>query len=100
MNLHLAEISGMVSPGKHSVLRLDQAGWHLSGEVSLPTTITLLQPKCPELNVMGSIGQFMRDNWLSNRGFSDHDDIVDHCCHTWNRRINQPGRVMSIALPK
>jgi hypothetical protein len=27
MNLHLAEISGMVSPGKHAVLLLDQAGW-------------------------------------------------------------------------
>ena len=35
MNLHLAEISGMVSPGKHAVLLLDQAGWHLSGEVSV-----------------------------------------------------------------
>ncbi len=34
MNLHLAEISDLVSPGKHAVLLLDQAGWHLSESVS------------------------------------------------------------------
>jgi transposase len=102
MNLHLAEISGMVSPGKHAVLLLDQAGWHLSGEVSVPTNITLLPlpPKCPELNVMENIWQFMRDNWLSNRVFRNHDDIVDHCCHVWNRLISQPWRIMSIGLRK
>ena len=29
--------------------------------------------------------QFMRDNWLSNRIFTSHDDIVDHCCEAWNK---------------
>ena len=100
MNLHLAEISGMVSPGKHAVLLLDQAGWHPSGEVSVAANITLLpaQPKCPELNVMENVWQFMRDNWLSNRVFRNHDDIVDHCCHEWNRLSSQPLRIMSIEL--
>jgi transposase len=102
MNLHLAEISAMVSPGKHAVLLLDQAGWHLSGEVNVPANITLLPlpPKCPELNAMENIWQFMRDNWLSNRVLRHHDDIVDHCCHAWNRLISQPWRIMSIALRK
>ena len=61
MNLHLAEISSMVSPGKHAVLLLDQAGWHLSGEAKVPANITLLPlpPKCPELSVMENIWQFM-----------------------------------------
>ena len=73
MNLHLAEISDMVSPGKHAVLLLDQAGWHFSGEVAMPANITPLPlpPKCPELNVMENVWQFMRDNWLSNRIFRD-----------------------------
>ena len=30
MNLHLAEIATEVAPGRHAVLLLDQAGWHLS----------------------------------------------------------------------
>jgi hypothetical protein len=100
MNLHLAEIATMVSPGKHAVLLLDQAGWHLSGEVTVPSNITLLPlpPKCPELNVMENIWQFMRDNWLSNRIFRNHNDIVDHCCHAWNTLVDQPSRIMSIGL--
>jgi transposase len=100
MNLHLAEISAMVSPGKHAVLLLDQAGWHLSGDVAVPPNITLLPlpPKCPELNVMENVWQFMRENWLSNRVFRDYHDIVGHCCHHWNRLIDQPWRIMSIGL--
>ena len=100
MNLHLAEISGMVSHGKQPVLLRDRDGWHLSGEVSVPANITLLPlpPKCPELNVMENIGRFMRDNWLSNRVFRHHDDIVDHCCHACNGPISQPWRIMSSGL--
>jgi hypothetical protein len=88
--------------GAGAVLLLDQAGWQLSGEVNVPTNITLLPlpPKCPELNVMQNIWQFMRDNWLSNRVFRHHDDIVDHCCHAWNKLISQPWRIMSIGLRK
>ena len=100
MNLHLTEISTMVSAGKHAVLLLDQAGWHLSGDVTVPDNITLLPlpPKCPELNVMENVWQSMRDNWLSNRNFQDYDDIVAHCCHYWNRLIEQPWRIMSVGL--
>jgi transposase len=100
MNLRLAEISEMVSPGKRAVLLLDQGEWHLSGEVAVPDNITLLPlpPKCPELNVMENVWQFMRDNWLPNRVFQDYDDIVDHCCHHWNRPVDQPWRIMSVEL--
>ena len=99
-SLHLAEISAMVAPGRHAVLMLDQAGWHLSSSVDVPPNITLLPlpPKCPELNVMENVWQFMRDNWLSNRIFQSHEAIVDHCCDAWNRLVDQPWRIMSIGL--
>ena len=100
MTLHLAEIAAMVAPGRHAVLLLDRAGWHLSGQVKVPPNIALLPlpPKCPELNVMENVWQFMRDNGLSNRVFQAYDDIVDHCCHAWNRLVDQPWRIMSIGL--
>lgn len=43
----------------------------LSGDVAVPDNITLLPlpPKCPELNVMENVWQFMRNSWLSNRVF-------------------------------
>jgi hypothetical protein len=69
---------------------------HRAGEWDHPP----LPPKCPALNAMANIWQFMPENWLSNRVFLNHDDIVDHCCHAWNRLISQPWRINSVALPK
>ena len=100
MNLHLAEIAAAVAPGAHAVLLVDRAGWHVSAKVAVPPNITLvpLPPKCPELNAMENVWQFLRDNWLSNRVFQSYDAIVDHCCDAWNKLVDQPWRIMSIGL--
>jgi transposase len=100
MSLHLAEIAAAVAPGAHAVLLLDQAGWHLSDGLIVPANITLLPlpPKCPELNPVENIWQFMRDNWLSNRVFHSYRAIVDHCCYAWNKLVAQPWIIMSIGL--
>ena len=100
MNLHLAEIAKEVSPGAHAVLLVDQAGWHMSSRLAVPPYITLvpLPSKCPELNPQENVWQFMRDNWLSNRVFKSYDDILDHCCHAWNKLVEQPWRIMSIGM--
>ncbi len=75
-----------------------QAGWHISGELDVPANISILTlpSRSPELNPVENIWQFLRDNWLSNRVFSSHDDIVDHCCDAWNKLIEQPWKIMSI----
>ena len=72
----------------------------MSAKVAVPPNITLvpLPPKCPELNVMEKVWQFMRDNWLSNRIFPSYEGIVDHCCDAWNKLSDQPWRIMSIGL--
>ena len=100
MSMHLEEIAFHVAPGAHAVLLLDQAGWHGSAELAVPDNITLmpLPPRCPELNPVENVWQFMRDNWLSNRIYSSYEDIVDHCCFAWNKLVDQPWRIMSIGL--
>ena len=87
MNLHLAAISARVTPGRHCVLLLDQAGWHLSDGLEVPANISILPfpPKCPELNPVENVWQFLRDNWLSNRVFASYEAIVDHCCEACNK---------------
>ena len=92
MTLHLAEISKAIAHRRHAVLLVDQAGWHLSHRLIVPTNITLvpLPPNCPELNPVENIWQFMRDNWLANRVFRSYDNIVDHCCEAWNKLVDQP----------
>jgi transposase len=100
MNLHLAEIATEVAPGAHAVLLIDQAGWHLSSRLLVPPNITLvaLPPKCPDLNPVENVWQFMRDNWLSNRIFTSYNDLLDHCCDAWKKLTNQPWTIMSIGL--
>jgi transposase len=100
MNLHLAEIAREVAPGAHAVLLLDQAGWHLSHRLVVPPNITLvpLPSKCPELNPVENIWQFMRENWLSNRIFTSYNDLLDHCCAAWNKLADQPWHIMTIGL--
>ena len=73
MNLHLAEIATEVAPGNHAVLLVDQAGWHMSNRLIVPPNITIfpLPPKCPELNPVENIWQYMlerfRAKWIPVR---------------------------------
>lgn len=100
MNLHLAEIAKAVAPSAHAVLLLDQAGWHTTKDLKVPGNITLLPlpPRCPELNPVENVWQFMRENWLSNRVFVSYRDIIEHCANAWNKLADQPWRIMSIGL--
>ena len=99
MQWHLEEIATQVAPTAHAVVLLDQAGWHMTDKLDIPNNITLmpLPPRAPELNPVENIWQFLRENWLSNRIFKSYDDILDHCCFAWNRLIDQPWRIRSIA---
>ena len=74
----------------------------MTGKLDVPANISIvaLPAKCPELNPVENIWQFMRDNWLSNRVFTSHENIIDHCCEAWNKLIDQPWRIMSIGRRK
>ena len=100
MELFLIELSSRVAPGRHALLLLDQAGWHVSKWLIVPSNITImaLPAKCPELNPQENVWEFMRDNWLSNRVFTDYDTIVDHCADAWNKLVAQPWRIMTLGL--
>ena len=98
MQLHLQEISRMVTPGAHAVLLMDRAGWHTSDQLEVPGNISImfLPPRSPELNPVENIWQFMRSNWLSNRVFRDFDHIIDVICTAWNKLIDRPETITSI----
>ena len=100
MILHLAEIAKAVAPAAHAILLVDQAGWHLSTRLVVPANITIiaLPPKCPELNPVENIWQFLRQTYLSNRVFETYEDLLDAACEAWNRLVDQPWRIMSIGL--
>jgi hypothetical protein len=100
MSMHPEEMAFHVAPGALAVLLLDQAGWHGTAELVVPTNITLTPrpPRCLELYPVKNVWQLMHDNWLSNRIVKSCDDIVDHCCFAWNKLVDQPWRIMSVGV--
>ncbi len=98
MQWHLDEISSQVMPGAHAILILDQAGWHTTAKLAIPSNITLLPlpPRAPELNPVENVWQYMRDNWISNRVFRSYDEIVAISSEAWNKLIDRPWTIMSL----
>jgi putative transposase len=101
MQLHLNEISRHVTEGAHAVLLLDRAG-HTTGKLDVPKNITpiFLPSRAPELNPVENVWQYLRQNWLSNTVFENHDAIVDAACDAWRKLIAQPERITSIGMRK
>src|SRR5271165_5134965 len=53
MNLHLAEIATQIAPGAHAALLVDQAGWHLSGRLIVPSHADPVSGKVPRAEPAG-----------------------------------------------
>jgi hypothetical protein len=98
MQHQLDEIARNLAPKAHAVVVLDQAGWHTTGKLRMPDTVSLmsLPPKSPELNPTENVWQFLRQTKLSNRIFEGYDAIVAAACDAWNSLIADPARITSI----
>ena len=68
---HLKYISEQVELGKHAVLIVDQAAWHTSKKLNIPSNITILAlpPYSPELNPMSKFGNSSNKNFLQIESF-------------------------------
>lgn len=99
MQKHLEEVSRHVAPGAHGAIIMDRAGWHTTKKLDMPSNLTpvKLPPYCPELNAQENIWQYMRKNYLSTLLFKTYDDIVDVCVSSWNKVVDEVGRISSIA---
>ncbi len=83
-----------------AVIILDKAGWHTTGTLDIPDNITLLPlpPRSPA--PVENVWQYLRQNWLSNRVFDNHDQIVSLCCDAWNNLTERPSKIRSIGYRK
>jgi hypothetical protein len=54
-------------------------------------------PRAPELNGQENILAIHVAELTLEPNFQSLDDIVDHYCYAWNRLIDQPWKIMSIA---
>jgi len=99
MQKHIDEIGRAVRPGAHALIILDQAAWHTTRKLRLPSNLTLvpLPPACPELNAAENIWQYLRQTYLSNRVFPTYEAILDACQDAWRRLLDEVGRITSVA---
>lgn len=98
MNKHLAEISTQVADGNHAVLIIDQARWHTSGKLIVPSNISILPlpPYSPELNPQENVWQWIKDKYLANRVFTSIEEILDAAVLAWNKFVENPDLIKSI----
>lgn len=78
MNLYLAEMSDFF-PDKRIMILLDQAGWHKSKSLNIPTNFMLecLPPYSPELDPVEKLWQHLKKHVCRNRLFIDEEDLMD-----------------------
>ena len=98
MQLFLDGFAATIAADEHAVMVLDQAGWHGSGGLVVPETITLvpLPPYSPELNPVERLWLHLKERFLSHRLHADYDAIVDAACTAWQRLRADTGRIKSL----
>ena len=74
-----AEIAAEVAPGKHAVLVVDQAGWHLSDKLIVPPNISPipLPPYAPELNPVEGLWSSLKAVELANLTTPTLAEVID-----------------------
>jgi transposase len=77
LNLFLAQMSRELPAGVHAVLIWDGAGFHTSGDVEVPSNISVIRlpPYSPELNPVENLWHYLRAHHWSNRAYHDYDEL-------------------------
>ena len=76
MSLFLAEVAQRHAD-EFVVMVMDQAGWHLAGELLVPANLRLLflPPYSPELNPAEHLWEALREDCIANHVFADLDAV-------------------------
>ena len=81
MSLFLAEVA-LRDDEEFVLMVMDQAGWHLAGELAVPKNMRLLflPPYSPELTPAEHLWKALREDCFANHVFADLD-AVEHAHH-------------------
>jgi len=102
MQHHLDVIAAAVTSGKHAVLVVDRAAWHVTAKLRVPANLSILPlpPYSPELNPVEQVWQQLRQSDWANRCYKNYDDIVEVCCQAWNKFAKQPDTIRTLCSRK
>ena len=73
------------------ILLADQASWHKSQEIKMPSNIRMLYipPRSPELNPTEHLWEYLRENHFHNREFSSLDFLEDALVEAINKSLSE-----------
>lgn len=76
MSLFLSEVAQR-HPREFIVMVMDQAGWHIAGELAVPPNMRLffLPPYSPELNPAEHLWKSLREDCFANHVFASLDAV-------------------------
>jgi transposase len=87
MQIFLADFSKSLGSGVHAMMILDNAIWHSSAKIKVPSNVTIhFQPSySPEVNPMETLWDFMKDNFLCNQFYRNTKEIIEKGCEACKR---------------
>ena len=99
MRDHLKLISNSTEKGRHAVVIMDGAGWHIESMESEFGNLNIIKlpPYSPQLNPIEKVWSWLRQHHLANRCFSGYEDIVDSISDAWNDFRSIEKRVKDIS---
>jgi transposase len=97
MNLFLEHVSRTLSK-YFIVMQVDQAAWHSSSELVIPSNIRLIEqpPYSPEVNPAEHLWDELREKHLYNRAFSSLDELIEVLCQGLNALADDPASLRSL----
>ena len=98
MNVFLEQFVREVYPDMHVVLVWDQAGFHSSNHLCIPSNITIvpLPPYSPELNPVENLWHYFRSHYWSNRAYANYDDLRYAAIDVWQKAALDPEIIKSV----
>ena len=98
LHVFLEQMSRELPAGVHAVLIWDGAGYHTSGDLAVPSNISLilLPPYSPELNPVENLWHYLRAHHWSNRPYQDYDELESEAAKSLCTVCLDRGKVESI----
>ena len=84
-NAFLEAMSASLGPGVHAVLIRDNAGYHKSKSLVMPTNTTplALPPYSPELSPIERPWHYLRSHFRSNRWYAGYEALKEAAVEGW-----------------
>ncbi len=89
INVFLSQFAATLPADEHAVMVWDGAGFHRSGQLTVPPNITLIQlpPYSPELNPIENLWHYLKSHFWSNRSYEDYDALQSAAIAAWRTAV-------------